>query len=104
MKRVVLYGIIGFLLLDFMGIAVVKAQEVKSRVISGIVRNRDNRKELENVNVSVVGSNVGTVTNKDGVFSLKVSEEEKYPGRKDRFPICSPPGAKRRAFRQVRPV
>ena len=76
MKRVVLYGIIGFLLLDFMGIAVVKAQEVKSRVISGIVRNRDNRKELENVNVSVVGSNVGTVTNKDGVFSLKVSEEE----------------------------
>ena len=66
MKRVVLYGIIGFLLLDFMGIAVVKAQEVKSRVISGIVRNRDNRKELENVNVSVVGSNVGTVTNKDG--------------------------------------
>ena len=47
MKRVVLYGIIGFLLLDFMGIAVVKAQEVKSRVISGIVRNRDNRKELD---------------------------------------------------------
>lgn len=76
MKRAIVCWMIGFLLLDWMGMSVLNAQEVKEQVISGIVRNKDNRRVLGNVNVSVLGSNVGTVTNEDGVFSLKVTEEE----------------------------
>lgn len=48
--------------------------------ITGVVRNKDNRRKLENVNVSVVGSNIGTVTNADGTFSLKVSDAEGFRG------------------------
>lgn len=45
-------------------------------LVTGIVKDKESRKVLANVNVAVEGSNVGTVTNADGVFSLKVSEEE----------------------------
>ncbi|MDR0961088.1 MAG: carboxypeptidase-like regulatory domain-containing protein [Mediterranea sp.] len=42
--------------------------------LSGVVRNKDNRRKLENVSISVSGSNIGTVTNADGVFSLKIKK------------------------------
>ena len=45
-------------------------------LVKGIVKDKETRKALANVNVSVEGSNIGTVTNADGVFSLKVSQEE----------------------------
>lgn len=45
-------------------------------LVTGIVKDKETRKALANVNVSVEGSNIGTVTNTDGVFSLKVSQEE----------------------------
>lgn len=45
-------------------------------LVTGIVKDKETRKILANVNIAVVGSNVGTVTNADGVFSLKVSQEE----------------------------
>ena len=45
-------------------------------LVTGIVKDKETRKALANVNVSVEGSNIGTVTNIDGVFSLKVSQEE----------------------------
>lgn len=45
-------------------------------LVTGVVKDKESRKELANVNIAVVGSNVGTVTNADGVFSLKVSQEE----------------------------
>lgn len=45
-------------------------------VISGIVKDRQNRKNLECVNISVPGTNIGTVTNADGRFSLKIKESE----------------------------
>jgi hypothetical protein len=55
------------------GITLAQAQEAAGYyTISGTVRNRDNRHKLENVNVSVEGTNIGTVTNADGVFSLKL--------------------------------
>ena len=41
-------------------------------LVTGIVKDKETRQVLANVNVSVQGSNVGTVTNADGVFSLKV--------------------------------
>lgn len=54
----------------------VKAQNAGNLIISGVVKDKESRKELVNVNVAVLGSNVGTVTNADGVFTLKVSPTE----------------------------
>jgi hypothetical protein len=55
------------------GATLMQAQEPADYyTISGTVRSRDSRNKLENVNVSVEGTNIGTVTNADGVFSLKV--------------------------------
>lgn len=45
-------------------------------LVTGIVKDKESRKALANVNIAVQGSNVGTVTNADGIFSLKVSQEE----------------------------
>ena len=53
-----------------------KAQVVDEVIISGVVKDKDSRKKLENVNIAVIGSNVGTVTNADGAFTLKVSQSE----------------------------
>ena len=64
------------------GITPLMAQDaaVNELVITGTVKNKDSRKKLENVNVSVVGNNIGTVTNADGTFSLKVAEAEAFRG------------------------
>ncbi|TCO96061.1 carboxypeptidase-like protein [Bacteroides heparinolyticus] len=53
---------------------------VNDLTITGVVRNKENRKRLENVNISVIGTNMGTVTNQDGTFSLKVSTAEGFRG------------------------
>lgn len=42
--------------------------------LSGIVKDKTTRKKLEYVNVSVPGTPVGTVTNEDGEFSLKIKK------------------------------
>ena len=44
------------------------AQEL---LFTGIVKDKDTRKGLGNVNISVNGTNIGTVSNSEGVFSLK---------------------------------
>ncbi len=44
-------------------------------VISGTVKDRSTKRNLENVTVSLSGTSIGTVTNADGFFSLKI------PGR-----------------------
>ena len=64
-----------FLLLD---IAPLQAREEVDGYFTGtgVVRNKDDRKKLENVNVSVPGTNIGTVTNSDGLFSLKIKDAE----------------------------
>jgi len=41
--------------------------------VSGVVRDRNTKKAVEYVNVSAVGTNVGTITNEDGEFILKIS-------------------------------
>lgn len=68
-----------FLLLD---IAPLQAREEVDGyfTVTGVVRNKDDRKKLENVNVSVPGTNIGTVTNSDGLFSLKIKDAEIVPG------------------------
>ena len=42
--------------------------------ITGVVKDRVSKKNLEYVNVSAVGTNIGTITNEDGEFSLKFSK------------------------------
>lgn len=42
--------------------------------VSGIVKDQTTKKRLEYVNISVPGSNIGTITNSDGEFSIKVKE------------------------------
>jgi hypothetical protein len=42
--------------------------------ISGVVKDARSKKEVEYVNVSAVGTSIGTVTNADGEFTLKLSE------------------------------
>ena len=71
--------LMAFLLL---GISPLWAQEEAGNyfTITGIVKNKDNKRKLENVNVSVPGTNIGTVTNADGVFSLKIKGTETILG------------------------
>ena len=71
--------LMAFLLL---GVSPLWAQdEVESYfTITGVVKNKDNKRKLENVNVSVPGTNIGTVTNADGVFSLKIKDAEVVHG------------------------
>ena len=40
--------------------------------ISGIIKDKRTRKRLEYVNISIPGSTIGTVSNTDGAFSLKI--------------------------------
>ena len=71
--------LMAFLLL---GISPLWAQEEAGSyfTITGVVKNKDNKRKLENVNVSVSGTNIGTVTNADGVFSLKIKDTETIQG------------------------
>ena len=43
--------------------------------VSGKVKNSKNKKPLVNAEVSIEGTNIGTVTNSDGFFTLKFPEE-----------------------------
>ncbi|GHU09765.1 hypothetical protein FACS189431_8310 [Alphaproteobacteria bacterium] len=42
--------------------------------VSGVVKDEKNKRKLEYVNISVPGTNVGTVTNEDGEFSIKIKK------------------------------
>ncbi|MDO4755188.1 MAG: carboxypeptidase-like regulatory domain-containing protein [Parabacteroides sp.] len=49
-------------------------------IITGVVKDRTSRKELGNVNVAVTNSTIGTVTNEDGEFTLKIPLAEMGKG------------------------
>ena len=57
---------------------ILMAQEPKDDMmtIQGVIKDKDNRKTVHNANIAVVGSNIGTVSNADGAFALKVSKQE----------------------------
>ena len=55
------------------------AEENTYITVSGVVKDKQNRKTLEYVNVSVPGSNIGTVTNSDGAFTLKLDSAKYIP-------------------------
>lgn len=66
------------LLLLFLVTGFVFAQSEENLItINGIVKDQRNRTTLEYVNISVPGTNIGTITNTDGEFSLKVSKAHK---------------------------
>lgn len=66
------------LLLLFLVTSFVSAQSEESLItINGIVKDQRNRSTLEYVNISVPGTNIGTITNTDGEFSLKVGKAYK---------------------------
>ena len=48
--------------------------------LRGVVRDAETRRPIENANVTVVNSNVGTVTNADGLFSLRIAADEADEG------------------------
>lgn len=52
-----------------------KQSDGTSVVINGIVRDAENKKTIENVSISLPGTHIGTVSNADGTFSLKVPKE-----------------------------
>ena len=49
---------------------------------SGKIKNQKTKKNIENVSLTVPGTNIGTVTNADGYFSLKVPANELKQGIK----------------------
>lgn len=63
-------------LMMLLGISPLQAQnngnDEEYITISGTVRDQKSKKKLEYVNIAVPGSNVGTVTNEDGDFSVKI--------------------------------
>lgn len=67
----------GFILMILLacGVTSIKAQDGADDVfitVSGVVKDKQTRKKLEYVNISIPGTNVGTITNSDGEFSIKV--------------------------------
>ena len=69
--------IAGFLLILFLalGITPVSAQNESHYIsVSGIIKDKKTKKKLEYVNVSVPGTGIGTVTNEDGEFLIKIND------------------------------
>nr|WP_297166860.1 carboxypeptidase-like regulatory domain-containing protein [uncultured Dysgonomonas sp.] len=66
-----------FLLILFLalGITPVSAQNESHYIsVSGVIKDKKSKKKLEYVNVSVPGTGIGTVTNEDGEFLIKIND------------------------------
>lgn len=50
--------------------------------ISGIAKDRSTKKKLENVSISIHGTNIATVTNEDGKFLIKLPDNIEMPSLK----------------------
>ena len=77
-------AILGLLISEWVPIVSVAAQEPPKTgrnelLVTGTVRDRETRKKLGNVTVSLAGTSIGTVTNAEGVFSLKIPYHKAVP-------------------------
>jgi len=63
-----------FLFMPMFSIAVAQELSENYYSISGVVRDQATKKILPFVDISVPGTNIGTVTNQDGYFLLKIGE------------------------------
>lgn len=75
--RTYLKQAIGWILIGLLacGINPLRAQDQADEsfiTISGVVKDRQTKKRLGYVNLSVPGTSVGTITNEEGEFSIKV--------------------------------
>jgi hypothetical protein len=76
--RIKQIGVVLLFVLLFSGVANIFAQsDDKYFTISGVVKDRSNRKNLEYVNISIPGSNLSSITNEDGYFLLKIKDSIK---------------------------
>ncbi|MBD8349846.1 MULTISPECIES: carboxypeptidase-like regulatory domain-containing protein [unclassified Dysgonomonas] len=69
--------IAGFLIILFLALSVssVSAQnESHYTSVSGVVKDKKSKKKLEYVNVSIPGTGIGTITNEDGEFLIKIND------------------------------
>jgi hypothetical protein len=64
-----------FLGLLFLIFSVQAQNEENFFIIGGVVKNSKNKKNIEYVNISVVGTNITTIANADGEFVLKINNE-----------------------------
>ena len=68
------------LLTVWLGVVTAEAKGMQNSdslvTLRGTVKDADTKKRLANVNVYIPGRDVGTVTNGDGVFALKIGMEE----------------------------
>ncbi|MDH6341385.1 hypothetical protein M2480_000137 [Parabacteroides sp. PFB2-12] len=71
-KQIILWSILLWIGSGMMPIYGQDVMEEAFVTVSGVVKDQRSKRALEYVNVSVPGTNVGTVTNEDGQFSLKV--------------------------------
>lgn len=71
-----------FYLLAFSVIVAQEPADSAYLTISGLVKDGSSKKVLDNASISVCGSNIGTVSNADGSFSLKIPK--RYAGGKIR--------------------
>ena len=78
MKYLARWVWISICLLLLYGSLPLMAQEPESEMltIQGVVRDKESRKVVHNANIAVVGSNIGTVSNADGAFTLKVLKQD----------------------------
>jgi len=73
--RIKQIGIAILLVVLFSGVMNVFAQgDEKYFTISGVVKDKSSRKKIEYVNISVPGSNLSSITNEDGTFTLKIKD------------------------------
>ena len=74
MKTTIFSQIVGIALMLLLGSGLqLSAQDNESFfTVNGVVKDSHSKKKLPYVNVSVPGSNMGTVTNADGEFTLKI--------------------------------
>lgn len=77
-------AILGLLICEWAPIVSVAAQEPPKTgrnelLVTGTVRDKETRKKLGNVTVSLAGTSIGTVTNAEGVFSLKIPYHKAVP-------------------------
>jgi hemoglobin/transferrin/lactoferrin receptor protein len=59
-------------------IAVFSSMQVFSQSVEGIIINAENQNPVADVNIAVKNSAIGTVSDRDGMFSLEIKNEENY--------------------------
>ena len=82
MKRLTYIVWIPIFLIVFCVPSALMAQESDTEMVTiqGVIRDKESRQVIYNANIAVVGSNIGTVSNADGVFVLKVPKGELSDG------------------------